>query len=136
MARSPWTGDGVGRGNGLGSARTQFRSGMPSANPHGRPRKPKLAPNRSLKEAVLKGLGEQVSTTENGVARKRTQTEAMIMLLLAQYPSAKPREQLAILKYFGSVAPEVELVSAPRELAANAVEDLVAALALEGLIDG
>lgn len=135
MARSQWPGDGVGRGNGAGSAQTQFKTGMPSANPHGRPRKPKLEPNRSFKEAMLRSLAENVSTTENGVARKRTQTEAMIMLLIAQYRCAKPREMLAILKYVGSIAPEVELASAPRELTPNAVEDLVAALAREGLID-
>lgn len=136
MARSPWPGDGVGRGNGIGSARTQFKSGMPSANPYGRPKRAKQAPNRSLKEAVLKGMGEHISTIEDGVARKRSRTEAMIMLLFAQYRSAKPREQIANLKYLGSIAPEVELDSAPRKITASAVHDLVAALAREGLIDG
>jgi hypothetical protein len=109
---------------------------MPSGNPHGRPRKPKRAPNRSLKEAVLNGLAEQISTTENGVARKRTQTEAMIMLLFAQFPSAKPREKIAILKYLGSLAPEAELVNRPREISADAIHDLVAMLAREGLENG
>ena len=130
MARNQWPGDGVGRGNGSGSAQTQFKPGMPSANPNGRPRKPKRAPNRSLKEAVLKGLGEQISTIENGVARKRSQTEAMIMMLLARFPSAKPREQIAILKYLGSLAPEAELES-NKDLPANAIHDFVAGLARE-----
>ena len=135
MARSPWPGDGVGRGNGPGSARTQFKSGMPTANPNGRPKRAKQAPNRSLKEAALRSLAGQVLTKENGVARKRTQPEAMMMLLLAEYPSAKLREKVMILKYLGSLAPEIEL-ERNRDLPPTAIEDLVAALAREGLYEG
>ncbi len=110
MPRKQWPDGGVGRGNGPGSARTQFKPGMPSGNPSGRPRKAKAAPSASLKEAALKSLAEVIQTTENGIARKRPQSEAMIMLLLAQYPSAKPREKIAILRYIGELAPEAELV--------------------------
>ena len=60
MARGPLPGDGIGRGNGAGSARTQFSSGMPSANPAGRPRKAKVPPNASLKEAALKALAASI----------------------------------------------------------------------------
>ena len=130
MAREQWPGDGVGRGNGAGSARTQFRSGAPSANPAGRPRKAKVPPNASLKEAVLTALAATISTTENGVARKRSQSEAMIMLLIAQFPSAKPREQIAMLKYLGDLAPEVELMR-NRDLPMEAINDFITRLAQE-----
>lgn len=130
MPRKQWPGGGVGRGNGLGSATTQFKSGMPSANPHGRPRKAKTVPSASLKEAALKHLAEEIRTTENGVARKRPQSEAMIMLLLAHFPSAKPREKIAILRYVGELAPEAELMR-NRDLPKDAIKDLVEKLAQE-----
>ena len=132
MARQAWPGDGVGRGNGAGSAQTQFREGMPSANPAGRPRKPKLPPNASLKEAALAALSATIATTENGVARKRPQGEAMIKLMIANFPQAKPREQIAILKYLGGLAPEAELMR-NRDIPMDAVVKLVEALAKEGL---
>lgn len=134
MARKPLPGDGIGRGNGAGSARTQFSSGMPSANPAGRPRKAKVPPNASLKEAALKALAASISTTENGVARKRSQSEAMILLLIAQYPAAKPREQIAMLKYLGELAPEAEQMR-NRDLPKDAVANLVAMLAKERIVD-
>ncbi len=130
MPRKQWPGDGVGRGNGPGSARTQFKSGMPSANPSGRPRRPKMVPSASLKEAVLRSLAEEIRTTENGVARKRPQSEAMIMLLLAHYPSARPREKIAILRYVGELAPQAELIR-NGELPRETVKDVVERLAQE-----
>ena len=132
MPRQTWAGDGVGKGNGAGSAKTQFREGMPSANPAGRPRKAKVLPNASLKEAALAALSATISTTENGVPRKRLQGEAMIKLMIANFPQAKPREQIAILKYLGDLAPEAELMR-NRDLPADAVLKLVEALAKEGL---
>ena len=134
MARKPWPGDGVGRGNGAGSARTQFSSGMPSANPAGRPRKAKVLPNASFKEAVLTALAASIATTENGVGRKRSQSEAMIMLLIVQYPAAKPRDKIAMLKYLGELAPEAELMR-NRDLPKETVANLVATLAKEGIVD-
>lgn len=130
MPRKQWPDGGVGRGNGPGSAKTQFKAGMPSGNPSGRPRKPKTAPSASLKEAALKSLAEVIQTTENGIPRKRPQSEAMIMLLIAQYPSAKPGEKIAILRYIGELAPEAELMRR-RELPRDAVKALVERLAQE-----
>lgn len=130
MPRKHRPGDGVGRGNGPGSARTQYKPGMPSGNPFGRPSKPKTVPSASLKEAVLKHLAEEIRTTEDGVARKRPQSEAMIMLLLAHYPSAKAREKIAILRYFGELAPEAELMD-NRDIPKDAVNDVVERLAQE-----
>ena len=121
---------GVGRGNGPGSSASQFKAGMPSGNPHGRPRKPKVAPNVSLRDAVIKGLAEQVITRENGVASKRSQTDAMVMLLFAHFPSATIREKIAILKYIGEIAPGA-LLEGTRDLPTSAIEDLVARLAEE-----
>jgi len=121
---------GVGRGNGAGSRSSQFQSGMPSGNPHGRPRKPKVKPNVSVKDAVTKSLAEMITTRENGVASKRSQADAMIMLLFAHYPGATTREKLAILKFIGDVAPGA-LVEGDRSLPKTAVADLVARLAQE-----
>jgi len=121
---------GVGRGNGPGSRATQFQDGMPSANPHGRPKRHKARPNASVKDAVTKSLAELITTRENGVTRKRSQTDAMIMLLFAHYPSASIREKLAILKFIGDVAPGA-LLEGDRSLPGTAVADLVARLAQE-----
>ena len=121
---------GVGRGNGPGSRASQFQDGMPSGNPQGRPRKPKAAPNISVKDAVTKSLADLITTRENGVASKRSQADAMIVLLFAQYPSATTREKLAILKYIGDVAPGA-LLERSGELPKTAITDLVALLARE-----
>lgn len=133
MSGNQWSGDGVGRGNGAGSAKTQFREGMPSANPAGRPRKAKVQPNASLKEAALAALSETIPTTENGVARKRLQGEAMIRLLIANFPQAKPHEKIAILRFLTDLAPEAELMR-NRDLPADAIVKLVEVLAKEGLV--
>ena len=135
MPRRAWPGDGIGRGNGTGSRRTQFKPGMPSGNPNGRPRKPKLAPDASLKDAALRVLLEPVVTTEGGVRRKLPRADAMLKLLVASFPDCDAREKLAILKYLGVLVPEAQLAGAPRRITANAVQDFVAALAREGLID-
>ncbi len=136
MPRRTWPGDGVGRGNGAGSRRTQFKSGMPSANPNGRPCKPKLGPDASLKDAALRVLLEQVVTTENGVRRKQSRVTAMIKLLLADFPVGNTREKLAILKYFGMLVPEAELTrNQDNQISPTAIDDLVKTLAAEGLHD-
>jgi hypothetical protein len=103
---------------------------MPSANPNGRPRKAKIPPNSSIKDAVTKGLAKEISTREDGVASRRTQSEAMIMVLIARFPTASVREQVSILRYFGEVAPTA-LQEASRDLPPNAVEELVKVLARE-----
>lgn len=121
---------GLGKGNGPGSRASQFRAGMPSGNRNGRPRKRKAAPNVSLKDAVTKSLAEMITTRENGIASKRSQTDAMIMLLIAGFPKASIREKIAILKYIGEVAPGT-LLEGSRELRKGAIEDLVAILAKE-----
>jgi len=136
MARRAWPDDGVGRGNGAGSQRTQFKAGMPSGNPHGRPRKPKLGPDASLKDAALRVLLEQVVTTENGVKRKQSRVMAMIKLLLADFPVGNTREKLAILKYVGTLVPEAVLArSRDNEISPTAIEDLVKTLAEEGILN-
>jgi hypothetical protein len=130
MAGKQMRGGGVGRGNGAGSAKTQFKAGMPSGNRLGRPRKAKAAASASLKEAALKSLAQLIHTTENGITRKRPQSEAMIMLLLTKYPTAKPREMIAILRYVSELAPETELVR-NGDLPKNAIKNLVERLAQE-----
>lgn len=114
MEHKPWPGDGVGKGNGPGSARTHFKSGMPSANPKGRPRKPKPTPNPSLAEAMLRALSEVIPTTEHGVNRKRPLSEAMVLALLAEFSDAKPADKIAILKYAATLAPQA-LYMQPRQ---------------------
>ena len=136
MPRRTWPGDGVGRGNGAGSRRTQFKSGMPSGNPHGRPRKPKLGPDASLKDAALRVLLKPVVTTENGVRRKQSRVTAMIKLLLAGFPVANTREKLAILKYVGTLVPESELTrNRDNQISPTAIQDFVKTLAAEGLLN-
>ncbi len=136
MARRAWTDDGVGKGNGAGSRQTQFKSGMPSGNPHGRPRKPKLEPDASLKDAALRVLLEQVVTTENGVKRKQSRVTAMIKLLLADFPLADTREKLAILKYVGTLVPEAVLTrNRDNQISPTAIPDLVKMLAAENLLN-
>jgi hypothetical protein len=79
---------------------------------------------------VTKGLAKTISTREDGVASTRTQSEAMVMVLLARFPTATVRDQVAILRYLGDVAPAA-LQEASRDLPRNAIADLVAALARE-----
>lgn len=123
-------GNGVGRGNGRGSKATQFKDGMPSANPFGRPCRPKRHPNASLQDAVAEGLTAIISTRENGVVRKRPRAEAMILALLSRFPSATARDQIMILRYLGEIAPTA-LQERERDLAPDAVEEFVAKLAKE-----
>lgn len=125
---------GLGRGNGPGSRKSQFQAGMPSGNPRGRPRKPKAQPNGSVKDAVAKSLAEMITTRENGVASRRSQAEAMVMLLFTHFPTATIREKIALLKYIGEVAPGA-LLEANRDLPKTAVADLVAILAEEARRD-
>lgn len=136
MARRAWPDDGVGKGNGAGSRQTQFKSGMPSGNPHGRPRRPKLEPDASLKDATLRVLLEQVVTTENGVKRKQSRVTAMIKLLLADFPLGNTREKLAILKYVGTLVPEAALTrNRDNQISPTVIEDLVKRLAAEGILN-
>jgi hypothetical protein len=125
---------GVGRGNGPGSRASQFQAGRPSGNPRGRPRKPKVQPNGSIKDAVAKSLAELITTRENGVASKRSQAEAMIMLLFNNYPSATTHGKLATLKFIGEVAPGA-LLEQSHDLPKTAIADLVAILAKEAKRD-
>lgn len=94
---------GVGRGNGAGSARTQFKDGMPSGNPLGRPRKPKQAPPRSLNEAIDAALRRVITATENNREKKMTQLQAMIELLVADYPKASYPSKLKLLQHLASL---------------------------------
>lgn len=121
---------GVGRGNGSGSKATQFRDGMPSANPHGRPRKPKPAPSGSLVEAMAKRLRETVRTREDGVSRKRSRADAMALDLLSRFGGGSISEKLAIMRYIHQIRPGPD-DSPPAELSATAIEDFVAELAAE-----
>jgi hypothetical protein len=54
----------------------------------------------------------------------------MVMVLLARFPGASVRDQIAILRYFGDVAPTA-LQEASHELPKGAIADLVQALARE-----
>ena len=54
----------------------------------------------------------------------------MIMLLIADFSAAEPREKIAMLKYLGELAPEVELTR-NRDISTNAIDDLVKVLAQE-----
>jgi len=110
---------------------------MPSGNPHGRPRKPKLGPDASLKDAALRVLLEPVVTTENGVRRKQPRVTAMIKLLLADFPLGTTREKLDILKYVGMLVPEAVLTrNRDNQISPTAIQDLVKTLAAEGLLNG
>jgi hypothetical protein len=122
--------DGVGRGNGEGSKRTQFQDGMPSRNPNGRPRKPKREPNASIKDAVSRELRQLITVRENGVEEQRSQTDAMVMLMFAQFSKATIREKIAILRYAADIAPET-LNDRKHEAPADALIALVERLAQE-----
>lgn len=123
---------GVGRGNGPGSQRTWFKTGMPSANAVGRPKKPKIEPDASLRDAALKALLEEIFVNVNGVRRKEPRATAMIKSLLADFGDAELREKLAILKYLGSLVPETNAsrASDPR-LNREGMQKLVERLAEE-----
>lgn len=92
-------GSGVGRGNGAGSQRTWFRAGMSSANPQGRPRKPRQSPTASLAEALERELGKSILTFENGKPKKRTQAEAMVAMYISRFPKATMGEMLQAIRY-------------------------------------
>lgn len=129
-AGNPQPGKGVGRGHGSGSKSSQFKTGMPSANPSGRPRRAKRLPTSSLKDAVAAELASMISTRENGVTSKRTQAEAMILLLFARFPSATVREQITILRYVGGIAPTA-LQESNHDFSPDAVRQFVEGLARE-----
>lgn len=98
---------GVGRGNGAGSARTQFRNGMPSANPNGRPRKEKELPARSIADAIEKILWRDMDVTDRSGTRKIPQFQAMLEYAVADFPRCSPAARLRLLQFCIDAAPEV-----------------------------
>lgn len=102
MGRRP---TGVGRGNGEGSKKTQFQRGAPSANPHGRPRKEKVAPATSIDEALAREIAKTITTYENGFPRRMTQAEAMAKLYLSKFQSGSMNEQHQVLRYIAQHVP-------------------------------
>ncbi|MFW2830809.1 DUF5681 domain-containing protein [Sphingomonas sp. ID0503] len=90
MARKRNTG--VGRGNGEGSRRTQFKDGMPSGNPEGRRRsKARALANTDLARAFKKALTGDVFVSENGRKRKAPLTEAIALSLMDSFNKANIR---------------------------------------------
>jgi hypothetical protein len=90
---------GVGRGNGEGSRVSQFKEGEPSRHPQGRPRKEATPVDIDLRSVIRRQLATPVAVRQNGISTMVPQGEALVSLMLANCRNAKPREQLAIMKF-------------------------------------
>jgi hypothetical protein len=128
MARE--TGSGVGRGYGPGSVKGQFKTGMPSKNPNGRPRKPKREPDASFKEAAHRELSTLVDVFENGVRKSVPLPEAMLRALTAGSHKHTPRNQAAIIRLLIELAPTSLQERSPLP-SPKAIKDFVQKLADE-----
>lgn len=115
---------GVGRGHGPGSAATQFKDGMPSRNPLGRPKKVKLPPARSLEEAIDRVLRRTVQMDDGSTKKTVSHLEAMIEVLLNSFPRATPSEKIRILQYCQELAPDVKL-DRPPEICRESIQEFV-----------
>ena len=120
---------GVGRGNGFGSARTQYRSGMPSGNPNGRPRKEKLPPSRSFQQAMLRELARPGQGTVEGVEVEMPQFEAMTLSFINDYYRASPATKLRMLTACSQMAGDV--VEADPQPTDETIRSVVEQLAAE-----
>ena len=69
---------------------SRFRTGEPSANPRGRPRK-------NMTALLVEGLNKKVTVTENGRRRKVTLREAITSQLINQSASADLRATKMLL---------------------------------------
>ncbi len=108
MARKA-KGSGVGRGNGDGSVKTRFKAGMPSANPHGRPRKPKDPPTKSLMDALERKLNQRVKGQIDGREVEMPTHQAMTEMVVEDFfrPSTSASTRLKILNAILSMAPNL-----------------------------
>ena len=92
--------DGVGRGNGDGSKSTQFKPDMPSANPEGRRRaRPKRKSHTDIAAAFHNALSAEIVVRRNGRVSKVPWVEAMALAILEDFPKAKLREKLEIIRF-------------------------------------
>jgi hypothetical protein len=125
---------GVGRGNGLGSRKTQFKGGMPSGNPNGRPRKPKPAPSTSFADAARKLLSEEMDV-QTGIRRTKRMPrfDAAIRVLMSEFGDASFKDKLAFIKMFSSVGMVAETV--PFEPSEDTIMAIVEELAEEARRD-
>ena len=100
---------GVGRGNGPGSEKGQFKDGMPSRNPLGRPKKEKPTPPASLQDALARKLGATVRVMMDGKTIEMLQYEAMVEALMIDFGlrSTSPAMRLRILKECISIVPTI-----------------------------
>ena len=99
---------GVGRGNGVGSGRTQFRDGMPSGNPSGRPKKIKVTPPASIQEALSRAMQRPIVMREGSREKTLPQFEAMIEVMLNDFPRASLNQKIRLLTLCMSIAPDLE----------------------------
>lgn len=120
---------GVGRGNGAGSARTQFKEGMPSGNPRGRPRKAQEEPPQSMLEALGQALRQPTEMRDaNGNRKAVTMFTAMTEVLLNDFPKASPAIRLRIFNMLLAHSCSIPLAPPPQPEPAT-VEALVERLA-------
>lgn len=115
---------GVGTGNGPGSKATQYKDGQPSANPTGRPPKPKLPPTNDIAQAFVRELAKLITISDNGVSKKVTQAEAMAATAVARFPNAKLGEMLQLLRYLSNLKVEAPVEPIDHAAAERLVERL------------
>ena len=136
MSRRP-TPSGVGRGNGTGSLRTQFKSGMPSGNPAGRPRRPKVVSDPTdFGAALARVMASSVDVNVDGRRRKMPRVDVVARNYLETMMRGSPQAQTAALKFIfgaGGAAAELRNGDIPASAIADFVEGIAAELKAAGL---
>ena len=85
---------------------SRFRTGEPSANPRGRPRK-------NMTALLVEGLNKKVTVTENGRRRKVTLREAITSQLINQSASADLRATKMLLDLIKDAEKQAAAATAP-----------------------
>ncbi|WP_368039854.1 hypothetical protein [Sphingomonas bacterium] len=105
---------------------------MPSANPLGRPIKPKPTPPASFEQALARELGGEVEVTINRKPTKMPRVQALAMMLMndLERPSTTPSTRMRLIKDCLAIVPTI-LHAAPNQPSQETVEEVVRMLAEE-----
>ena len=131
MRKTNGPSQGVGRGNGRGSRRTQFEKGKPSANPAGRSRGLKSAGEGvDLRQSLQMALQAKVTVRVDGAQRKMLLADAMVRHLTESFFKASPAGLVPMMKLLFDLA-TVPIDERSREISPDAVNEFIAALIAE-----
>ena len=98
----------------------QFRKGEPSANPRGRSKK-----SRNFANLLNKALQESVTILRNGIKKKMTAQEAIVLTMIANAIKGNDRAIERIFKLFPEQTPKqtMQQVSATLDREIDALDD-------------